>query len=42
MVVMGLVLGQSLLVISATDIVLYAKVCPFYNVLWVCIVVAYT
>ena len=42
MLVMGLVLGQSLMVISAADIVLYAKVSPLYNVLWECIVVVYT
>ena len=40
-VVMGLVLGQSLMVISITGIVLYAKVSPLYNVLWECIVVVY-
>ena len=33
-VVMGLVLGQSLMVISTTGIILYAKVSPLYNVLW--------
>ena len=32
-VVMGLVLGQSLMVISTTGILLYAKVSPLYNVL---------
>ena len=38
--VMGLVLGQSLIVISTTGILLYyAKVYPLYNVLWECIVV---
>ena len=42
MLVMGLVLGQSLMVISAADIVLYAKVSPLNNVLWECIVVVYT
>ena len=36
------VLGQSLMVISATGIMLNAKVCPLYNVLWKCIVVVYT
>ena len=40
--VMGLVLGQTLMVISTTGILLYAKVSPLYNVLWECIVVAYT
>ena len=39
---MGLVLGQSLMVISTTGIMLYAKVSPLYNVLWECIVVVYT
>ena len=38
-VVMGLVLGQSLMVISTMGILLYAKVSPLYNVLWECIVV---
>ena len=42
MLVMGRVLGQSLMFISTTDILLYAKVCPLYNVLWECIVVVYT
>ena len=42
MVVVGLVLGQSLMVISTTDILLYAKVCPLYHVLWECIVAVYT
>ena len=41
-VVMGLVLGQSLMVISITGIMLYAKVSLLYNVLWECIVVVYT
>ena len=41
-VVMGLVLRQSLMVISITGIMLYAKVSPYYNVLWECIVVVYT
>ena len=36
------VLGQSLMVISTTGIMLYAKVSPLYNVLWECIVVVYT
>ena len=33
-VVMGLVLGQSLMVICTTGIMLYAKVSRLYNVLW--------
>ena len=37
--VMGLVLGQRLMLISST--LLYAKVCPLYNVLWEWIVVVY-
>ena len=41
-VVMGLVLGQSLMVISTTDILLYTKVSPLYNVLWDCLHVKYT
>ena len=41
MLVMDLVLGQSLMVIPTTSILLYAKVCPLYNVLWECIVVVY-
>ena len=41
MLVMGLVLGQSLMVISTMDILLYAKVSLLYNVLWECIVVVY-
>ena len=41
-VVMGLVLGQSLMVISNAGILLYAKVSPLYNVLWECIFVVYT
>ena len=40
--VMGLVLGQSLMVISTTSMMIYAKVSPLYNVLWECIVVVYT
>ena len=32
MLVMGLVLGQGLMVISITGILLYAKVSPLYNV----------
>ena len=40
--VMGLVFGQSLMVISTTGSLLYAKVSPLYNVLWECIVVVYT
>ena len=42
MLVMGLVLGQGLMVISTADILLYAKVYPLYNVLWERIVVVYT
>ena len=42
MLVMELVLGQSLMVISTADILLYAKVSLLYNVLWECIVVVYT
>ena len=42
MLVMGKVLGQSLMFISTTGILLYAKVCPLYNVLWECTVVVYT
>ena len=41
MVVTWLVLGLSLMVIPTTGILLYAKVCPLYNVLWDCIVVVY-
>ena len=41
-VVMGLVFGQSLMVISTMGIMLYAKVSPIYNVLWECIVFVYT
>ena len=41
-VAMGLVLGQSLMVISITGIMLYAKVSPLYNVLCECSVVVYT
>ena len=41
-VVMGLVLGQSLMVISTMGILLYAKVSPLYTVLWECIIVVYT
>ena len=33
-VVMRLVLGQSLIIISNTDVLLYAKVSPPYIVLW--------
>ena len=40
--VMCLLLGQSLMVISTTGILLYAKVSPLYSVLWECIVVIYT
>ena len=32
--VMRLVLGQSLMVISSTGVLLYAKVSPLYNILW--------
>ena len=39
---MGLVLGQSLMVIFTTGILLYVKVSLLYNVLWECIVVVYT
>ena len=39
--VMGLVLGQSLMVMSITGILLYAKVYSLYNVLWESIVVVY-
>ena len=43
MLVMGLVLGQSLMVISIADILLYyAKVSSLYNVLREYIVVVYT
>ena len=40
--VMGLVLGQCLMLIYSTSIQLYAKASPLYNVLWECIVVVYT
>ena len=40
-VVMGLILGQGLMVISTMGILLYAKVSPLYNVLWECNVVVY-
>ena len=40
-VVMGLVLEQSLMVISTMGNLLYAQVSPLYNVLWQCIVVVY-
>ena len=40
--VMGLVLGQRLMLISSMGILLYAKVCPLYNVLREYIVVVYT
>ena len=40
--VMGLVLGQRLMLISSMGILLNAKVCPLYNVLWEFIVVVYT
>ena len=42
MLVIGLVLGKSLMVISITGILLYGKVSLLYNVLWECIVVVYT
>ena len=42
MLVLGRVLGQSLMFISTTSILLYAKVYPLYNVLWECIVIVYT
>ena len=42
MLVMGLVLAQSLMAISTTGMLLYAKVFLLYNVLWECIVVVYT
>ena len=32
MMVIGLVLGQSLMVVCNTGVLLYAKVCPLYNV----------
>ena len=41
MVVMGLVLGQSLMVKCSTGVLLYAKVCSLYNILWECIAVVY-
>ena len=41
MLVMGLVLGQSLMVISITSILLYTKVSLLYDVLWECLVVVY-
>ena len=37
--VIGLVLRQSLMIISNMGILLYAKVSSIYNVLWECIVV---
>ena len=40
--VMGSVLGQSLMIIFSKGNLLYAKVSPLYNVLWECIVVVYT
>ena len=42
MVVIGLILGQSLMLISTNGILLNAKVCPLDNVLWECIAVVYT
>ena len=41
MIVMGLELGPSLMVLSITGILLYAKVYPLYKVLWECIVFVY-
>ena len=41
-VVRGLALGQSLMVIPTTGILLYAKLSSLYDVLWECIVVVYT
>ena len=41
MLVMGLGLGHSLMFISTTGTLLYAKVSLLYNVLWECIVVVY-
>ena len=41
MLVKGLVLGQCLMLISSTGILLYAKVCPLYNVLWEFIVIVH-
>ena len=40
--VMGLVLGQRLMLISNMSILLYAKICPLYIVLWEFIAVVYT
>ena len=40
--VKGLVLGQRLMLISSMGILLYAKVCPLYNVLWEFIDFVYT
>ena len=40
-VVMALIIGQSLMVIFTTGILLYAKVSPYYNVLWESIFVVY-
>ena len=42
MLVMGLVLGQHLMLLSTMGILLYAKVYPLYNVLWEWIVDVYT
>ena len=36
-VVIGVVLGQSFMVISSTGVLLYAKVSPFYILLWECL-----
>ena len=41
-VVMRLVLGQSMMIVYITGILLYAGVSPLYNVLWEYIVVVYT
>ena len=38
---MGLVLRQSLMVISSTGVFLYAKVSPLYKVLWAGFVIVY-
>ena len=40
--VMGLILGKSLMFISTTGIMLYAKVCSLYNALWEYTVIVYT
>ena len=41
MVVMELELGQSIIVVCSTGVLLCAKVCPLYNVWWECNVVVY-